>query len=77
MTTVYLDDITLRTADYMNHVVVQFAPRVFDRFDCAAWTTNNECTFGKDETFYLVDRVGVRHKFIGIKEVSEWNDNYC
>lgn len=55
----------------MNHVVVQFAPRVFDRFDCAAWTAHNECTFGKDETFYLVDKAGVRHKFIGVKEVSE------
>ena len=71
METIYLDDITLHTADHMNYVLVQFAPRVFDRFDCAARTELNECSFGKDETFYLVDRTGVRHKFIGIKEVKE------
>jgi len=67
MITVYLDDITLHTADHMNHVVVQFAPRVFDRFDCAALTANHECTFGKDETFYLVDKAGVLHRFVGIE----------
>jgi hypothetical protein len=71
MTTVYLDDITLHTADYMNHVVVQFAPRVFDRFDCVAFSAHNECTFDKNETFYLKDRSGVLHKFIGIKEVAD------
>lgn len=74
MTTVYLDDITLHTANHMNYVLVQFAPRVFDRFDCAAWIVNNECTFSKEETFYLMDRAGVRHKFVGIEEVADERD---